>query len=457
MTFAQLPEVRDPISFEKVGAAIRARVDAIVVLDDDPTGTQTVHDVPVLTRWEMDVLHKELSKGTFLFYILTNSRSLSARQAAEVMVQIGSNLRAVADKMDLKIWVISRSDSTLRGHFPLETDALVDSMRINDPVCFLVPAFFEGDRYTIGNVHYLQQESDLVPVNETAFARDKVFGFENANLKDWILEKSDAQISGDNIKSFSLKQIRGNSCTELSGDLTGLQPGDHCVVNAASYEDLTKFCLAIIQADINPIFRTAASFVAALVGQSKRPLLQREELSVETENGALMVVGSYVPLTTQQLAFLHEHCDNILSIEVEVQRLLTDESQKYVQSLQQKIERGIEEGQDVMIYTSRELVSVVDKNQNLAIGRTVSQCLIDLVTRLHARPRYVLAKGGITSSDIATEALGVDRAMVLGQIIPGVPVWRLEEESKYPGLTYIVFPGNVGGERGLYQVIRALE
>jgi hypothetical protein len=51
---------------------------------------------------------------------------------------------------------------------------------------------------------------------------------------------------------------------------------------------------------------------------------------------------------------------------------------------------------------------------------------------------------------------GVRRAQVLGQIVPGVPVWRLGPESKYPGLPYVVFPGNAGGPDALASVIRVL-
>jgi uncharacterized protein YgbK (DUF1537 family) len=67
-----------------------------------------------------------------------------------------------------------------------------------------------------------------------------------------------------------------------------------------------------------------------------------------------------------------------------------------------------------------------------------------------------LTKGGITSSDIATEGLAVKDALVCGQIIPGVPVWKLGAESRYPGLIYVVFPGNVGDAQALVEVVNKL-
>src|SRR4029450_8432609 len=102
------------------------------------------------------------------------------------------------------------------------------------------------------------------------------------------------------------------------------------------------------------------------------------------------------------------------------------------------------------------LVTGADASSTLAIGQRVSAGLVAVVRALTARPRYLLAKGGITSSDVATQGLGVRRAMVLGQILPGVPVWQLGAETRYPGLSYIVFPGNVGGPEALGQTVTAL-
>lgn len=73
------------------------------------------------------------------------------------------------------------------------------------------------------------------------------------------------------------------------------------------------------------------------------------------------------------------------------------------------------------------------------------------------QPRYLIAKGGITSSDIGTKACQEKKAWVPGQIEKGIPVWKLGPKSRMPGTPYIIFPGNVGDEDTLYQVIRKLE
>jgi uncharacterized protein YgbK (DUF1537 family) len=111
---------------------------------------------------------------------------------------------------------------------------------------------------------------------------------------------------------------------------------------------------------------------------------------------------------------------------------------------------------DVMVYTSRDLVAGQDAEENLAMGNQISDSLVDIVKRISVRPRYLLAKGGITSSDIATKALGIKRAIVLGQILPGVPVWKMGRETCFPDMPYIVFPGNVGGYDALVQILDKL-
>ena len=44
----------------------------------------------------------------------------------------------------------------------------------------------------------------------------------------------------------------------------------------------------------------------------------------------------------------------------------------------------------------------------------------------------------------------------MGQIQPGIPVWKLGPESRFPGLPYIIFPGNVGSDDTLKKVVKIL-
>ncbi len=43
-----------------------------------------------------------------------------------------------------------------------------------------------------------------------------------------------------------------------------------------------------------------------------------------------------------------------------------------------------------------------------------------------------------------SRALGVRRVLVRGQVLPGIPVWQLGPESRFPGMNCIVFAGKEG-------------
>jgi uncharacterized protein YgbK (DUF1537 family) len=166
----------------------------IVVLDDDPTGTQTCRDVTVLTSWQASLIAGELKKKPSILFILTNSRSLPEREAVTLTQEIGGNLKRAVDESGREIVVISRSDSTLRGHFPAEVDAIAGTLAMNDAVIVLVPAFIEGGRITIDDVHYLIENQELVPVSDSPFAKDVVFGYQHSNLKKWVEEKTGGRV-----------------------------------------------------------------------------------------------------------------------------------------------------------------------------------------------------------------------------------------------------------------------
>ncbi len=78
--------------------------------------------------------------------------------------------------------------------------------------------------------------------------------------------------------------------------------------------------------------------------------------------------------------------------------------------------------------------------------------LCDVVSAIEGRPGFLVAKGGITSIEIARRALQCPEAEVLGQALKGVPVWRLGAGSKWSDVPYVVFPGNVGDEAALANV-----
>jgi uncharacterized protein YgbK (DUF1537 family) len=452
--FSSLPETTPEDLNATIREARAAKADSVIVLDDDPTGTQTVHDIPVLTRWEADAIQAELNRDTPLFYILTNSRSLVAEKAEQLAMEIGRNIHSASRALGKKCMVISRSDSTLRGHYPAEVKALEKGLQIDDGVHFIIPAFFEGGRFTIRDVHYVKDGAKMIPAAHTPFAGDKVFGYRSSNLKEWVAEKTKGKIPAARVKSISLEDLRTKPAGLLLSKINNFHPGDVCIVNAADYMDLKKVAIAIFQSHIRPVCRTAASFVAALAAQEPKPLLTSEDLEITREGGSLIVVGSYVPKSTGQLRHLQQN-RSLKNIELDVRQLLNGAAPE-ASVLVKTIDEQLREGKDVVLFTSRDLITTGSAKQNLEIGIRVSDYLTEIVSGISVRPRFILAKGGITSSDIATKSLQVKRAMVQGQIIAGVPVWQLGGESKFPGLSYIVFPGNVGDENSLTQVLEKL-
>ena len=116
----------------------------IIVLDDDPTGSQTVHSCLLLLQWDVDTLRLGLQDASPIVFILTNTRSLPPHHAEKVTREVCRNLKMVLALESIQNFlIVSRSDSTLRGHYPLETDAIADELGPFD-AHFLVPAFFEG-------------------------------------------------------------------------------------------------------------------------------------------------------------------------------------------------------------------------------------------------------------------------------------------------------------------------
>src|SRR5215207_5621778 len=189
---AYLASQPSELHIEEVLNEIRRRVDEsgrrVVVLDDDPTGVQSVHGVPVLTTWAVEDLREALEQTSPTFYVLTNSRSLAEEEAIALNQEISRNISEAADSAT-DFDVVSRSDSTLRGHYPAETDALAAALEEGgrEPDGLIIcPAFFEAGRITVDDIHWVRQDGELVPAGQTEFASDHSFGYRASDLKAWV-------------------------------------------------------------------------------------------------------------------------------------------------------------------------------------------------------------------------------------------------------------------------------
>ena len=224
--------------FPILSAALRQTEVKVVVLDDDPTGTQTVFGVPVLTEWSVAALQAELANDLPAFYLLTNTRSLLLPEAVAINEKIGHNLVQAAKAAVCDFVVISRGDSTLRGHFPGEVDALAAALEQTFDAWIIAPFFLEGGRYTLNDVHYVADGGWLIPAGETTYAQDATFGFESSNLRHWVAEKTGGRITADEVDSVSIEDIRRGGPKRVAEKLLELPRGSICVVNAASMHDL---------------------------------------------------------------------------------------------------------------------------------------------------------------------------------------------------------------------------
>ena len=461
--------------FAQIPAADEAAVDValtkelldfdrkIIVLDDDPTGVQTVNGIHVYTDWTEESIAAGFAEENRMFFILTNSRAFQTAQTEEEHRTIAARVAAEARRTGKEFMLISRSDSTLRGHYPLETVTLARTLeesgeRIDGEV--LMPFFKEGGRFTIGDVHYVQEGAELTPAGDTEFARDKTFGYTSSDMKEYIEEKTQGAFRAADVVSISLDDLRAMRVDVIIKQLMAVTDFRKVIVNAVDYVDVKVFAIAMIRAmkaGKHFLFRTAAAWTKVIGGVTDKPLLRRDELVVPgNANGGLIIIGSHVKKTTEQFEKLHE-LDAVKFVEFNHLLVLdTPRLEAELQRIIRETEDAIRHGMTVAVYTGRKRFDAGSEAESLRVSVQISDALTSIVRRLSVQPAFLIAKGGITSSDVGTKGLSVRRALVLGQVAPGIPVWQTGAESKFPGMSYIIFPGNVGAVETLRDVVKML-
>lgn len=451
----------------QLNEALKTLNKKIVVLDDDPTGVQTVHDISVYTDWTTDSIQKGFDEDNSMFFILTNSRGLTVEETTAVHKTIAERLVTISKKTGKDFILISRSDSTLRGHYPLETKLLRQTIeeqsdrKIDGEI--ILPFFKEGGRFTIDNSHYVQEGDVLVPAGETEFAKDQSFGYKASHLGEWCEEKSNGEYKADDVTFISLEDLRNCAVEKITEQLLEVKDFNKVVVNAIDYVDVKVFTIAFIEAlkkGKSFIFRSAAAITKVLGGVPDKALLTHDELILtKNKNGGIIIVGSHVNKTTRQLEQLKNAEKAIKFIEFNQHRVLESGGlEDEVRRVITLVEGAIGLGKTVAVYTRRDRfdLDTDDKEAQLRVSVLISDAVTSIITKLKVRPNFIVAKGGITSSDIGTKGLQVQKARVMGQIQPGIPVWMTGDESKFPGLPYVIFPGNVGSDTTLKDAVEVL-
>lgn len=445
----------------------------IVVLDDDPTGSQSVHEATVLVNPKTEDL-LEAARKQQLTFIWTNARSLPEDEAASINRAVVLSAVEAAGIAGVRPVFVSRSDSTLRGHFAAEISAILNACEEAgehlDGVVF-APAFLEAGRFTADDVQWIAQpDGSAVPAAETEFAGDATFGYRETNLKQWILART--RLPPEKVKSIPLDGaqtpvdgVQTPGIRSAERILMSLRDGDIVIANAVTAADLETLVLACQRAERagrRLIYRTGPSCVRALAGQPPRGPLTAVELRGRRGAGSgfgLTVVGSHTALTTRQIEqAVRRHRLSVVELDVDS---VLDENRRESARLHvvESLERAVRVGHTALITSRSVRTAANDPDHSLAIARLISDevCAVIAALPLEVPLRYLVAKGGITSHEVAVRGLGMRRATVLGQLFPGlVSVLRLGPETPRPDMPYVVFPGNVGDDASLADVLSTL-
>ncbi|MGK2951576.1 MAG: four-carbon acid sugar kinase family protein [Thiobacillus sp.] len=426
----------------------------IIVLDDDPTGSQTVHSCLLLTRWDVTALKTALADAAPLFFVLTNTRGMDAEHAAAITREVCTNLKSALADYAGPVLFVSRSDSTLRGHYPVETDVMNDVLGPFDAT-LLTPAFFEGGRITRDSTHYLMVDGKPVPTHETEFARDSVFGYTTAFLPDYVAEKTGGRVAAENVARLTLADLRAGAAGEW---LAALHDNAVGVVDGETAGDYRLFADAVLAAAASGrrlLFRSAASLLTALAKLPPQPVAADAFATlVRDKQPGVIVVGSHVAKTTAQLTALLKERD-VIGLPLDVARL-PDGRAAVVEELTASIAHAHGRGLTPVVFTSRAELKFITVAARLAFGESVSGTLMDVVKRLPTTLGFLISKGGITSNDVLSTGLELTTSRVLGQILPGVTVVQTPPWHRLPQLPVVIFPGNVGGDGALAEAYRRL-
>ncbi|PZU31519.1 MAG: hypothetical protein DI576_11005 [Actinomyces sp.] len=441
----------------------------LVVLDDDPTGTQSVADLPVVTGWSVEDLTWALSTGAPAVYVMTNSRSLDPADAERVNVEVVTNALAAAGRAGARIAFVSRSDSTLRGHYPLEPTTIADLLeragtRVDGII--LSPAFPDAGRVTVHGTHYAGgPAAGFVPVGRTEFAGDKTFGYSASFLPAWVEEKTAGAVSAADVAVIDLATLRTDEDAVVAA-LSAARDRAPIAVDCVEENDLLLLARALQRAEdagATFVYRVGPPFVRARIGQAPRaPLSAAEARPADfapdsDAAGGLVVVGSHVGLTGRQVDALRSATatpEVVLDVPAVLDPARRD---AHVLAVAERAAGALRSG-NVVVRRGGAFVAGRDAEESLDFARRVSAAVVEVVQRIVAArcPRFVIAKGGITSSDVAGRGLGINRALVRGPMLPGiVSLWE-PQDGPAAGVPYIVFAGNVGDDDSLARVVATL-
>jgi uncharacterized protein YgbK (DUF1537 family) len=431
----------------------------VVVIDDDPTGSQTVHSCPLLLEWDKETLKRGLRHPSPLLFLLADTRALTPEAAAARNREIVRHLDEALAAEGLgrgDVLLVSRGDSTLRGHGVLEPATLQEAFGPFDAT-FHIPAFLEGGRTTRNGIHLLNGE----PVHTTAFAKDRIFGFSTSDLAAWLEEKSDGSIRRVEVQRIDVRELDAAGGAGLPGLIDRfrcLQGNVAVVVDAERQDQLDALAAAVraLRSEKRFLFRSAASLVKALADPGPPPLDGAGLAALRRRNGdgallpGLVVVGSYVPLADQQLERLLQD-PGCHGLELPVRRiarvlesgtpdlLLADLEREWLQQLREMLKGDA----TPVLYSSRGELGFASLPQRRHFSLQLAQVMARLAAAVASDLGYLISKGGTTTQTLLSKGLGLTAVQLEGQLLPGLSLVR-PSEGRHAALPILTFPGNLG-------------
>jgi uncharacterized protein YgbK (DUF1537 family) len=412
----------------------------VVVLDDDPTGVQTLAGVRVLLSWDAERVREALV-GRRAVHLITNVRALPPKDALETTAEAARTALAGAPEALL----ILRGDSTLRGHLREEVLALAEVVAPGRlPPLLLVPALPSAGRVTIQGIHLLERDGRRVPLHATEYANDGVFAYSDARLLAWAEERTAGLLCAQDGRELHLDELRNGGPELVAATLRELEQAGRPaalvpdVESASDLEIVARGYELSGEEGVTALVRCAPAFAGALCGTGAKglaPPLRAEAV--------LLVCGSYVSSATDQLRVLLDAYPDSL-VEVDVVALTAPDPAPEIARAAAAASGLLRTQRLAVLATPRERPV---GTQTLAAGRRISAGLARAAGNVSPRPTCVVAKGGITSCVTLRDGFGATEADVLGPLLPGVSRWRTED------LDYVVAPGNVGDERLLADVV----
>jgi uncharacterized protein YgbK (DUF1537 family) len=412
-----------------------------VVLDDDPTGVQTLAGIQVLLAWgEGDVLAALDDRPSV--HLVTNARALAPDRARTVTASAART--ALADAPDAI--VVLRGDSTLRGHLLEEVEAVASVITPGRvPPLLLVPALPSAGRVTVAGLHLIERDGRFIPLHETEYATDGVFSYRSARLLEWAEERSAGLFPAGDGRELHLDDLRAGGPAAVVGALEELEAAGRPAVLApdavadADLEVVAEGYRRAAEAGTVALVRCAPAFVGVLAGTTATDLVP----APGARDGMLVVCGSYLPATTAQLRVLVGERPGSL-VEVDPAVLASPNPESEVGRAASAAAERIRGGRLAVVSTSR-LRPV--GTETLDAGERIAAGIAAVAGAIEPRPSVVVAKGGITSCVTLRDGLGVAAAEVVGPVLPGVSRWRAGD------LDYLVVPGNVGDDRLLADIV----